>query len=85
MCCINDILKNVDLEDLLKVTAEPRKGKRKGGSNKGVKPALVKEKPLPPGQCSECSDSEDEPHDSAQRSSAPPRTQYNMKQCNMKQ
>ena len=36
VCCINDILKNVDLEDLLKVTAEPRKGKRKGGFNKGV-------------------------------------------------
>lgn len=61
VCCINDILKNIDLEDLLKVTAEPRKGKRKGGSNMGVKPALVKEKPLPPGQCSECSDSDDEP------------------------
>jgi hypothetical protein len=35
VCCINDILKNIDLEDLLKVTAEPRKGKRKGGSNMG--------------------------------------------------
>jgi hypothetical protein len=50
---INHILDKIDLEDQLKELGGPRK---KGGFNKGVRPALIREK-----EAADSSDEEDQP------------------------